>query len=103
MGGRALKQIEKKAGGFVAKSHLLPPPSARNRGGEGRSPAAPGRRPGAMVADGRRGKRGMEARGFDPPLDFEGGGPQGGEPWRRAEAVSGRRGGDVVGPGGGRS
>jgi len=67
MGGRALKQIEKKAGGFVAKSHLLPPPSTGNRGGEGRSPAAPGRRPWAMVADGRRGKRGMEARGFDPP------------------------------------
>ena len=56
-----------------------------------------------MVAEGRRGKRGMEARGFDPPLDFEGGGPQGGEPWRRAEAIAGRPGGGPVGPGGGRS
>ena len=97
MGGRALKQIEKKAGGFVAKSHLLPPPSTGNRGGEGRSPAVPGRRPWAMVADGRGGKRGMEARG-STPLNFEGGGPQGGEPWRRAEAVSGRRSGGVIGP-----
>ena len=54
-----------------------------------------------MVADGRRGKRGIEAQGFDPPLDFEGGGPQGGEPWRRAEAVSSKRDGGAVGPGGG--
>ena len=62
MGGRALKQIEKKAGGFVAKSHLLPPPSTETEEGRGSR-----RRPWAMVADGRRGKRGMEARGFDPP------------------------------------
>ena len=98
MGGRDLKQIEKKAGGFVAKAtfSILPPrETEEGRGGR--------RRPWAMVADGRRGKRGMEARGFDPPLDFEGGGPQGGEPWRRVEAVSDWRGGGAVGPGGGRS
>ena len=88
----------------MAKIHLLPAPSTGNREREGRSPAAPGRRPWATVADGRRGKRGRKVRGFDPPpLDFGGEGPQGGEPWRRAEAVSGRRGGGIVGTGGGRS
>ena len=70
MGGRALKQIEKKAGGLVAKIHLLPPTSTETeegRGGRRRRLAGGPRRPWAMVADGRRGKRGMEARGFDPP------------------------------------
>ena len=98
MGGRALKQIEKKARGFVAKSHLLPPPSTGNRGGEGRSPAALGH--GGGWEEEEKGHGGARVR---PPLDFEGGGPQGGEPWRRAEAVSGRRGGGAVGPGGGQS
>ena len=57
----------------------------------------------ATAAAGRRGKRGREVRGFDPPPDFREEGLQGGEPWRRAEAVSGRRGGGVIGPSGGRS
>ena len=55
MGGRALKQIEKKAGGFVVKSHLLPPPSTGNRGGGGKTPAA-ANPAGPSPGDGRRGR-----------------------------------------------
>ena len=60
--------------------------------------------PGGLGHGGGReeGKRGREVRGFDsPPLDFREGGPQGGAPWRRPAAGSGRCGGGAAGPGGG--
>ena len=68
----------------MAKRHLLPPPSTGNRRREGRSPAAPGRRPWATVADGRRGKRGRAAQGTDSPPPFPRRGAAGVTPLQRA-------------------
>ena len=52
--GGFFKEIEGRPGGFVAKSHPLPPPSTRNRGGEGE----PLRRP--IPAARNRGEKGEE-------------------------------------------
>jgi hypothetical protein len=74
--------------------HLPPRETEEGRGGRRR-----------RLADGPgpRWWMGQGSAGVRSPLDFGGEGPQGGEPWRRVEDVSGRRGGGVVGPGGGRS
>ena len=61
MGGRALKQIEKKVGGFVAKSHLLPPPSMGNRGGRAQGAGSLGLA--ALGACGGRERGGKEEGG----------------------------------------
>ena len=103
MGGRALKQIEKKAGVLRQKAtfSLLPPRETEEGRGGRRRRLAGGPRPWWRMGGG--GKGAWRRGGSISPLDFEGGGPQGGEPWRREEAVSGRCGGGAVGPGGGRS
>ena len=68
----ALKQKEGRAGVLHKSASFFLPPMTGNIGKEGRSPAVPVRRPWATVADGRRGKRGREVRGFDPPLSISG-------------------------------
>jgi hypothetical protein len=67
--------------GAIGKTAILfpPPPSTGNRGREGRAPAVPDRRPWAVVADGRRRKRGRAALEVDPPPQF----------WRRGPAGRG--------------
>ena len=47
------------------------------------------------------GEKRERLKGVDPPLDFGEGGPQGGNPWRRAAAGSGGHGGAAVGIDGG--
>jgi len=94
-----------KGRGFWAKSpffSLLP----SRRTGEAHLGAGGGPRrwPRARRRPGPWGKeRGRLVGSTPPPLDFREEGPQGGEPWRRAEAVSGRCSGGAVGPSDGRS
>ena len=83
---------------------LLLPPSRDGKQRKGGAVAG-GTCPAALGHSGGReeGEKGQRGAGVLPPPDFREEGPQGGEPWRRAEAVSGRHGGGIVGTGGGRS
>ena len=95
------KKLRERQGPKGKNAFLLPFPSLGNRGAargcrQWPSPAAC-----ASGAAGRRGKDREGLKGVDSPLDFGEGGPQGGNPWRRAAAGGGGHGGAAVGIDGG--
>ena len=61
----------------------------------------PRRRPGPRGRPVGGAKERERLKGVDSPLDFGEGGPQGGNPWRRAAAGGGGHGGSAVGLDGG--
>ena len=71
---------------------FLPFPSLESRGAARGHRQWPSPAAWASGAVGRRGERGREVRGFDPPLDFGKDGPWGGVQMAMAEAAGGGHG-----------